>query len=105
MSQFLYRIQPTRPGMLIEGPTERESDLVSQHFEYLKRLTAEGVMIIAGRTQTADSRTFGIAIFNAEDEAAAQQIVDNDPAIANGVFSAELFPYRIAVIDQRNIRE
>jgi len=28
MPHFLYRIQPTRPGMLADGPTEREAKVV-----------------------------------------------------------------------------
>ena len=30
MPQFLYRIQPTRPGMLAAGPTEREAAIVDE---------------------------------------------------------------------------
>ncbi len=101
MQQYLYRIQPTRPAMLIEA-TPRESELVSQHFKRLKSLMEQGIVILAGRTLNTDATTFGIVIFNAESDEAAHAIVDSDPAVAGGVFSAELFPYRVALIDEKN---
>lgn len=98
MSQWLYRIQPTRAAMLTEGPTPEEADVVSRHFERLKDLTEKGVMILAGRTLNTDVSSFGICIFEAEDESAARKIMEADPAVVAGVMRAELFPYRIALM-------
>jgi uncharacterized protein YciI len=97
MQQYLYRIQPTRLGMLTEGPTEREAEILDKHFTYLQRLTAEGTVLMAGRTLNDDEHTFGIVVFVAESEAVAAEIVHNDPAVKHGVMRAELFPYRIAL--------
>jgi uncharacterized protein YciI len=102
MSQWLYRIQPTRPAMLTEGPTPEEADAVSRHFERLKDLTEKGVMILAGRTLNTDVSSFGICIFEAEDESAAKRIMEADPAVVAGVMRAELFPYRIALMKGQN---
>jgi uncharacterized protein YciI len=88
--------------MLTEGATSAESELVSQHFDRLRRLMQEGVVILAGRTLNTDPTSFGIVIFNAESEEIARALMDDDPAIKGGVFSAELFPYRIALIDDEN---
>jgi uncharacterized protein YciI len=96
--QYLYKIQPTRPEMLSAGPTEQEADIVSQHFNYLKDLQEKGVVLLAGRTLNTDESSFGIIIFEADTEEAAQTIVDNDPAVHQGVMHAELFPYRIALM-------
>ena len=71
MQEFLYRIKPVRLGMLTEGPTEREAEIVSEHFSYLERLVAEGIVLMAGRTLNTDERTFGIVVFLAESEARA----------------------------------
>jgi len=98
MNQWLYRIQPTRPAMLTEGPTPEESDTVSRHFNYLKDLTEKGVMILVGRTLNTDVNSFGICIFEAEDESAARNIMESDPAVMAGVMRAELFPYRVALM-------
>jgi uncharacterized protein YciI len=97
MTQFLYRIRPTRPEMLSEGPTPQESEVVEAHFVYLKDLAARGVVHLAGRTLTTDENSFGIVIFRAENEDAARTIMNRDPAVQNGVMRSELFPYRIAV--------
>ena len=97
MQQFLYRIQPTRKEMLTGGPTPSEVSVIDQHFEYLARLVAEGVVFLAGRTLITDERTFGIVIFQAPTEAEAIELMRNDPAVSGGVMAAELFPYRIAL--------
>ena len=89
--------------MLSEGATPRESELASQHFQYLQGLMAQGKLILAGRTQTADPDGLGIIIFKAESNEAAQAVVDGDPAVANGVFKAKLFPYRVALIAESNV--
>lgn len=99
--QFLYRVQPARPAMLSVGPTPEEAAIVSDHFNYLKDLTAKGVLILAGRTQTTDETSFGIIIFRAESEEAARAIMNNDPAVAKGVFRASLFPYKVALMEGR----
>jgi uncharacterized protein len=102
MGQYLYRIQPTRLAMLTEGPTPEEESIVSEHFNYLKSLVAQGVMILVGRTLNADETTFGIAIYNAESDEAAHEIANNDPAIRKGVMRVEVFPYRVALISEAN---
>lgn len=96
--QFLYYLKPARLGMVTEGPTPEEAKTVSRHFAYLSDLTDKGVMILMGRTQNNDGHTFGIAIFEAEDESAARRIMENDPAVAAGVMQATLYPYKIALM-------
>ena len=102
--QFLYRIQPTRPEMLSEGPTADEEKVVSEHFAYLRGLTEQGVLILAGRTLNRDESSFGIVIFRASSEKAAREMMGNDPAVRKGVMNAELFPFRIALMgDPSNV--
>jgi uncharacterized protein YciI len=89
--------------MLTEGPTEKESEVTSQHFAYLTGLLEKGVLILAGRTLNDDESTFGITILNAENKDIAQQIMRDDPAVREGVMRAELFPYRVALISEKNV--
>lgn len=105
MPQFLYRIRPVRHAMLTEGSTEDEQLMVGEHFAYLQQLMADGVLILAGRTQDTDPDGIGIVIFSAESEEAANAIMQGDPAVKAGVFSAKLFPYRVALIQQDNVGE
>ena len=95
---FLYKIQPVRPEMLIEGATPDEEVLIGQHFDYLKRLIEAGVVFLAGRTLNTDPASFGIVIFHAVDEAAARQVMHADPAVRGRVMRAELYPFRVALL-------
>ena len=54
MQQWIYVLKPTRLGMVTEGSTPEEDEIVGQHFAYLKDLTEKGVMIMLGRTQNND---------------------------------------------------
>ncbi len=95
--QFLYRLVPTRPEMLVTGPTEREMAIIDAHFTHLRDLAADGVVLMAGRTVETGERTFGLVVFTAPSPAAAEALMRSDPAIAQGVMHCELFPYRVAV--------
>ncbi len=103
--QFLYKIQPVRPEVLTIGPTADEKEIIAQHFSYLKRLVDEGIVILAGRTLNTDTSSFGIVIFNSESAEAAHRILIEDPAVMNNVFKGEIFPYRIALFEEGNVRE
>ena len=94
MTEFLYRIQPTRPAMLTEGPTPAERETLAAHLAYLERLAAAGVVLLFGRTQTTDAATFGIVIFRAGSPDEARQIMTDDPAVRAHVMRGEVFPFR-----------
>jgi uncharacterized protein YciI len=98
MEQWIYLLKVARLEMLTKGATPEEEEIVGRHFAYLKDLTAKGVMILMGRTQNNDESTFGIAIFEAETEEAARDIMKNDPAVAGGVMRATLYPYKVALM-------
>ena len=99
--QYLYRIQPVRPTLLTDGPTAHEAQIVARHFEYLQQQVANGAVLHAGRTLNADASAFGIVILAATTESQALEIMRNDPAVAQGVMQAELFPYRVALWSRR----
>jgi uncharacterized protein YciI len=40
---------------------------------------------------------FGIVIYRAADASAARALADADPAVRDGIMSAEVFPFRIAL--------
>lgn len=85
--------------MLSEGLTDREEGIVATHFTYLSDLKEKSVVKLAGRTTNTDVSGFGVVIFEAEDEQAARRLMENDPAVAAGVMTARLFPFRIALMD------
>lgn len=95
--QYIYRIQPTRPAMLVEGLTPEEEEIRTQHFAYLQHLTAQGVLILVGRTLTTDQDTFGITIFRASSDEEARALMNNDPAVSQGLMHAKVFPFRVVL--------
>ena len=99
-SQYLYRICPTRDGLLIAS-TPEEDAIVGAHFQYLKDLTEQGIVLMAGRTLHTDESSHGLVVFVADSEERAQAIMENDPAVATGVFRAELFPFAVALVSER----
>ncbi len=102
MPTYIYRIQPVRPAMLAEGPTADEARIAGEHFAYLQKLMQEGLLILAGRTLNSDYSAFGIAIFQARDDAHMRQITAEDPGVAQKLFRAEWHPYRIALHEPAN---
>lgn len=98
--EFLYTIQPTRAELLTEGPTPNEQKIIGLHYNYLKDLTDTNVVILAGRTQNVDSTSFGIVIYKAFSEEKAKEIMENDPAVKEGIFSAQLFPFRVSLFSE-----
>ena len=96
MAQYIYKIQPVRPAMLVASWPE-EDVVIEEHFLYLQKLTEQGVVQLAGRTLVTDSRSFGIVIFEAESDEAAEKIVQNDPAVQKRMMRAEWFPFRVAL--------
>lgn len=98
ITHYLYTIHPSRLEMLTHGPTPEEAEIVAQHFAYLKQLTEQGVVVLAGRTLNTDTSSFGIVILQADSEEAARTLMANDPAVKHQVMRATLYPYRIALM-------
>ncbi|MBT3275023.1 MAG: hypothetical protein HN368_17845 [Spirochaetales bacterium] len=100
MKQYMYRIQPSRPEMLRNGPTDEEAAVVTEHFAYLKDLNEKGTVTLAGRTLNTDPSSFGIVILKADNDEQAKQIMDDDPAVVKGVMTSEIFPFRTSLFSE-----
>ncbi len=98
LPEFIYVLRAVRTEMLTRGPTANEARILGQHFHYLEELRQRGRLVLAGRTTTNNSETFGIAIFRAESSAAAAELMNGDPAVRKGLMTAELFPFSIALL-------
>lgn len=103
VNYYAYKIQPTRLAMLTQGPTPEEEAIITEHFNYLKSLTDQGVAIFVGRTLTTNEHTFGITVFKAATTTSAQEIMNNDPAVSHGVMRAELYPFRVVLMTDKKI--
>ncbi len=78
---------------------EEATKIVGTHFNYLKKLTEEGVVIMAGRTvnNPMTENDFGIIILEASSKEEAQNIMDNDPSIKGKVMYATLYDFSLAL--------
>jgi uncharacterized protein YciI len=91
---YLYTLHPTRLAMLTDGATPDEQMIAARHWIYSQELLKRGVVVFAGRTLTRDESSFATCVIRAESEMAARKIMEDDPAVAGGVFSAKLYPYQ-----------
>jgi uncharacterized protein YciI len=77
--------------------TAEDKAAVDRHLANFKAAVQSGQLILTGRTREPGDKTFGIAIFEATDEAAARKFMEADPAVAGGVMTAELHPFAVAL--------
>jgi uncharacterized protein YciI len=102
--QFLYLLR--LPARLHDKGawTDKDNAAVSAHFARLSRAAETGQVVLAGRTSEPLDKTFGIVIFEADNEEAARAFMNADPAVEAGVMTATLHPYSIA-LERRQARE
>ncbi|MEH7388863.1 YciI family protein [Bacillus sp. JJ1474] len=94
--QFLYQLKLI-PSLLDEDNwTDKENNIVQEHFEVLQNLEKEGKLILAGRT--LDTDPLGLVILEVDTEEEAIELMENDPAVKNGIMEAKLSPYRLAIL-------
>ena len=77
MPTYMYKIQPVRPEMLSAGSTADEARITGEPFEYLRQLRDDDHM---------------------------RRITAQDPGAAQKLFRAEWHPYRIALLEPKNMR-
>lgn len=95
--QYLYMLR-VAPLLQDESKwTGKHKAAAAKHFEHLKKATAEGKVVLAGRSTEALDKTFGLVIFEADSEAAAKAFMESDPAVVAGVMTATLHPYAVAL--------
>jgi uncharacterized protein YciI len=95
--QFIYVLRLS-PRLHNDSAWTKEDNMVlSRHFTRFQHASETGELILAGRTKEPGEKTFGIAIFEAKDEAAARAFMESDPAVVAGLMTAELHPFAVAL--------
>jgi uncharacterized protein len=96
MVHFLYKLIPPRPTFPADM-TEEEGAVMQEHFGYWSRVIGERQGVAYGPVMDPKG-TYGIAVLEVEDDAAAARIAENDPAItSNAGFDFELHPMPDAI--------
>jgi uncharacterized protein YciI len=99
VAEWIYFIEPSREDFAATM-TATEKAVWSDHFERLKRLLAEGTLILAG--PTLGRINTGVAIFEAPDEETARRIMDDDPTISSGLARGELRRFKVSLLRGRD---
>ncbi len=95
--QFIYVLRLV-PRLLADSAwTKEDNAVLERHFVRFQQAAKSGQLILAGRTSEPGDKTFGIAIFEAADEDAARKFMQEDPAVAGGLMTAELHPFAVAL--------
>ncbi|MFA7228605.1 MAG: YciI family protein [Melioribacteraceae bacterium] len=98
--QFLYLLRLEKQMYDPAAWTPEKNSIVMEHFERLKKMLAEGFLILAGRTQVDLDKTIGLVIYEADSLEDAKKIAENDPAVKAGIMTVEVFPYEVALIKE-----
>lgn len=99
LATYLYKLKLIERLQDEQNWTEKDEQIVHDHFHALQQLLERNQLIMAGRTLTEGPTTFGIVVFTAESEKEASAIMNQDPAVNNGIMTSELFPYSVALFN------
>ena len=99
MAEWIYFIHAPRENFGATM-TDEEQAVWAEHFTRLQRLLAEGTLILAG--PTLGPINTGIAVIEADTEDDARKLMEEDPAIASGIATGELRPFRAALLRGRD---
>ena len=99
MAAWIYFIHPPRDNFAATM-IDAERAVCSDHVVHLKKLLAEGTLVLAG--PTLGRVNTGVAIIEAEDEAAAQRIMSEDPTIKSGIARGDLREFRLSFLRGRD---
>ena len=107
---YCYFIRPARDGFF-EEMTPRETEAMRGHVTYIRSLLAAGRLILAGpcfdpaqfprgeKTVELEIPAPGIVVFRAADDADARAAMEADPAVAAGVFKAQVNRLGLAFLE------
>ena len=95
--QFIYVLHLAPRLYDDKNWTKEDTAVLDRHFARFKEAIKSRQLILAGRTREQGDKTFGIAIFEAPDEATARAFMEADPAVQGGLMTAELHPFAVAL--------
>jgi len=99
VTEWIYLLHPPRDDFAATMTAEEEA-VWAEHFQRLQLLLANGQLILAG--PTLGTVNTGLAIFDAPDEQAARQVMEEDPVVRGGYARGELRPFRVSLLRGRD---
>jgi len=98
MAEWIYFLHAPREDFAATM-TDREREVWDRHLDRLQQLHKDGVLILAG--PTLGRINTGVVVFEANDEQAARDIMNGDPAISEHHATGELCAFRVALLRGR----
>jgi uncharacterized protein YciI len=99
--QFIYVLRLVPRLYSDANWTNEDKTALERHFARFQEAAKSDQLILAGRTSEPGDKTFGVAIFDASDEAAARKFMQADPAVPGGLMTVELHPFA-AALERKN---
>jgi uncharacterized protein YciI len=99
--QFIYVLRLVPRLHSDSAWTKDDEAVLGRHLARFKEAIKTGQLILAGRTLESGEKTFGVAVFEATDEASARTFMEGDPAVVAGLMTAELHPFAV-VLQRKN---
>ena len=93
---YFFKLIPPRKTFAADM-TPDERNIMLQHIEYWKNNMQQGKVIAFGPVLHPDG-AFGVGIIQADDEAEAKALAENDPAITSGLNMYEIYFMPNAVV-------
>lgn len=97
--EFIYKTVLIDRLFFEENWTEEDERITSEHFQFLLDLKDKNQLVLAGKTQGLDLSTYGIVIFKANNYTEALKVMNQDPAIKNGIMTGTLHEYSLAIFN------
>ena len=93
---YFFKLIPPRATFAADM-TQDERNIMLQHISYWKENMEEGKVIAFGPVLHPNG-AFGVGIIQADDEAQARALAENDPAVTSGLNTCEVFFMPNAVV-------
>jgi uncharacterized protein YciI len=91
---FFVKLLGTREGWP-ESMTEQEQAIMSEHFLYLKSLTEEGKVLMAG---PVFEPVFGLVILEVDSEQEALDIMKHEPSVRDGAHTYTMHEMKVSLL-------
>lgn len=91
---YFVRLLGTREGWP-ENMTDREQQVLEEHYRYLKDLTMKKKVVAAGPVWDPP---FGLVILQVGSEEEARSIMDDEPSVVAGVHTYEMRPFNLSLL-------
>jgi uncharacterized protein YciI len=87
---FLYRLLPPRASFA-QDMSPAEAEVMERHIGYWQDLLQRDVAVVFGPVLDPED-PWGLAVLDLEDERAARELGDQDPAVQSGTCTYQVVP-------------